>query len=300
MSDPTVSVVIPVYDRTEYLRMAVESVCRQTFADWELILADDGSREETRAYLRSLDDPRITVLWLAHTGIPSAPRNAGIRRARGQYIAFLDSDDRWEPTKLAAQVEALRACRSCRWCYTMPGLMDANGRPLSRDGHAPFVAYTTDIVERVLRHEAQIAIPTVMAERLLITKVGGFDERQRFAEDHDLIVRLALASDVAVVNEPLTVIRIGNRISIGNDKIGAYEGWVRFYGKLATSLPSAEGRAIARRQRFDRTLTLARLYAGAGRTRDAVQALWGGAGSVWRYPGWWWRTAKTAVRCAWS
>lgn len=294
--EPTVSVIIPVYDRTDYLRMAVRSVVDQTYADWELILADDGSSEDTRAYLQSLDDPRMTVLWLAHTGVPAAVRNAGLRRARGRYVAFLDSDDRWEPTKLAAQIEGLKAAPRCRWIYTMPGLMDPDARPLSRDGHALFIPYTTDIVERVLTHEAQIAIPSIMAERSLVTEIGGLDERQRFAEDHDFIVKLALASEVAVVNEPLTVIRIGKRVSIGLDRIGAYEGWVTFYGRLATSLPDARHRALARRECAERAVTLARLYAGAGRTRDAWRALSTGARSGWRYPAWWWRATKTAAR----
>src|SRR5215831_394736 len=86
-----VSVVLPTFNRLQFLRAAVESVCAQTFTGWELLIADDGSGGETRGYLQSLaGDPRITVLYLAHSGRPSAARNAALRRARGEYVAFLD------------------------------------------------------------------------------------------------------------------------------------------------------------------------------------------------------------------
>jgi glycosyltransferase involved in cell wall biosynthesis len=298
VSDPTVSIVVPVYNRPDYLRVAVASVLRQTCADWEMILADDGSSEETCAYLRSLDDPRISVLWLGHTGVPAAVRNAAIRRARGRYIAFLDSDDLWEPTKLAAQLEAMRASPGCRWSYTAPGLIDPEGRRLSRDGHAPWIGYTADIVERLLRHQAQVATPAVMVERSLIAEVGGFDEQQRFAEDHDLWIRLALANTVVAVPELLTVVRIGKRVSIGLDRIAAYEGWVRLYARLATSLPVRRWRALARRRYLERIVVLARLYAEAGRTRKAWAALARGARAGWWRPIWCWRAARAAGRIA--
>src|ERR1700754_463468 len=92
MGFPAVSVVLPTYNRPDYLREAMASVFAQTLDDWELIVADDGSDEETKAYLRGIDDPRVTVLWLAHSGTPSMGRNAAIRQARGDYVAFLDSD----------------------------------------------------------------------------------------------------------------------------------------------------------------------------------------------------------------
>src|SRR5579863_3753675 len=95
-STATVSVVLPAFNRLRFLRPAIESVSAQTFADWELIIADDGSDLETRQYLQSFaDDPRVTVVWLEHTGKPSMVRNAAVLRAAGEYVAFLDSDDLW-------------------------------------------------------------------------------------------------------------------------------------------------------------------------------------------------------------
>src|SRR5690242_3143691 len=99
---PSVTVILPTYNRCGYAREAVASVLAQDFDDWELIIADDGSDRETRAFLDGLSDPRIVVILLPHSGRPSRVRNAAIARARGRYLAFLDSDDCWERTKLAA------------------------------------------------------------------------------------------------------------------------------------------------------------------------------------------------------
>src|SRR5882672_10472844 len=110
MSVTAVSIILPTFNRLEFLRPAIDSVFAQTFMDWDLIIADDGSAEPTRAYLRTLvSQPRVKVIWLAHTGNLSAVRNAALRAAQGEYIAFLDSDDLWMPVKLKHQMAALRA-----------------------------------------------------------------------------------------------------------------------------------------------------------------------------------------------
>src|SRR5258708_34074473 len=115
MTTPAISIILPTFNRLKYLRLAVDSVFAQTFADWELLIADDGSDEETRAYLRGLENlPRVKVIWLSHSGNPSAVRNAALREARGDYIAFLDSDDMWMPAKLEPQIYVLTASHR-RW-----------------------------------------------------------------------------------------------------------------------------------------------------------------------------------------
>src|SRR5438128_1621108 len=115
---PKVSVVLPTYNRRPLLREAVDSVVGQSFSDWELILVDDGSTDDTRAYFKELTDPRVSRVFLPHSANRSAVRNAGIARARGEWIAFLDSDDLWAPEKLTRQVEALAADSSKRWSCT--------------------------------------------------------------------------------------------------------------------------------------------------------------------------------------
>jgi glycosyltransferase involved in cell wall biosynthesis len=298
MRNPTVSIILPTYNRPCYLREAIESVLAQTYGDWEMIIADDGSSEETRAYLRSIQDPRVTVLWLPHTSMPSIARNEAIRHARGRYLAFLDSDDLWRPTKLVAQLCALRASPACRWSYTAVDLIDPGGHPLSRDGFAPWVPYAGDITERILTIDAHIAIDTVLAERDMVLEAGGFDEQQRFAEDYDLYLRLAMRSPVNVIDVPLAVIRAGDGANYSANRIDAYHGWVQLYAKYAALLPNGRLRAIARRRRAESLLVLARLYARAGQPGAAWRTLWRGTpGSLFAYAPWVWRAAREAV-CA--
>lgn len=297
MGDPTVSIILPTYNRLAYLREAAASVFVQTYDDWEMIIADDGSSEETRAYLRAIADSRVTVLWLSHTGIPSIARNKAIGRARGRYLAFLDSDDQWRPAKLAIQLDALRVSPDCRWSYTAVDLIDADGHPVDRDGLAPWVPYAGDITERLLWIHAHIAIDAVIAERRLVLEAGGFDERQRFGEDYDLYIRLAMRSPVKVVDAPLAVVRAGNGENYSANRIEAYEGWVQLYQKHSATLPGKRLRAIARSRRAENLLILARLYTNAGQSWAALRTLLLGIpGSLLTYPPWAWRAAKEVVR----
>jgi glycosyltransferase involved in cell wall biosynthesis len=297
MGNPTVSIILPTYNRLSCLREAVASVFVQTYEDWEMIIADDGSSKETRAYLRAIADPRVTVLWLSHTGIPSVARNQAIRRARGRYLAFLDSDDQWRPAKLEVQLDALRASPDCRWSYTAVDLIDDEGYPVDRTGFAPWVPYAGNIVEQILSIQAHIAIDAVMAERSMVLEVGSFDEGQRFAEDYDLYIRLAMRGPVHVIDAPLAVVRAGNGENYSANRIEVYEGWVQLYEKYAATLPCQRLRALARRRRAENLLILARLYTNAGKSWAALRTLlFGTPRSLLAYPPWAWCGAKEVAR----
>ena len=203
---PSVSVILPTFNRLKYLRFAVGSVFAQTLADWELIIADDGSDGETRAYLSALQsEPRVRVIWLPHCGNPAAVRNCALRQARGEYLAFLDSDDEWLPTKLERQIGALRVCTGRRWSYTGAITIDASGEP-----YAPAATprpHRGAILELLLMHEVSIWTPAVVADRRLVAEVGGFDEQLLLFEDCDLWLRLACRSEIDLIDEPLTRVR---------------------------------------------------------------------------------------------
>src|ERR1700732_782927 len=127
---PAVSIIVPTFNRLKYLRATMASVFEQTFQDWELLIADDGSDADTRAYLQRLDaPPRVRVIWLAHSGRPSVVRNAALRAAQGEFVAFLDSDDVWLPKKLETQIASLRSRTARRWRHTKFILVDESGNP---------------------------------------------------------------------------------------------------------------------------------------------------------------------------
>src|ERR1700733_13627935 len=220
---PIVSVILPTFNRLQYLRPAIESVFSQLFTDWELIVADDGSTQDTRAYLRKLADPRVRTIWRPPSGNPSLVRNAAIEAATGQYLAFLDSDDTWAPQKLERQMRAFSDRPARRWSYTHCDRIDENGRPMVNEALRRHVLPRGWLLESLLENPRnQMAMASVVANRNLVDEIGGFDERLRWCEDLDFLLRLAMRSEVIAVDEPLCSIRHhGEHHSA--DRIAEYE-----------------------------------------------------------------------------
>lgn len=295
MTQPLVSVILPVHNRLVHLRRAIDSVLAQTLSDWELLASDDGSEAVVREYLAGLSDARIRVLSLPHSGNPSAVRNAAICAARGHYLAFLDSDDLWTRTKLERQLTAMRARPERRWSYTAVHRIDAEGRDAPAEGVRPWRAWEGDIVEPLLRLDALLATPAVMAERELVLEAGAFDEQQLFCEDYDLWLRLALRSEVTALCEPLASVRV-HQDNYSQDRTGAHLGWVRLYGKYAELFPDARRRRLCRRRYAESALALAASYLRRGDGRLAMAAFLDSAARGWVWPGWWPRAARALAR----
>jgi len=292
---PTVSVIIPTFNRTRFLKCAVESVFAQTYEDWEIVLADDGSAEETRDYLRSIASARVRVVWLDHCANPSRVRNAAIRSARGRYLAFLDSDDLWAPSKLERQMAALRGRANSRWSYTACNRIDAEGQALAKKHSRPIVRPEGWIFEELLTLRIGIAMPTVLAERALVAEAGGFDEQQRFAEFHDLCLRLAMHGEVAALAEPLCSVRTHHE-HYSSDAVADHAGWMRLYDKMQrfTAVPTL--RAHCWKMREETALRLARAQGAAGDFRGATKTLARALLASWPYPRWWWGVMRAILR----
>lgn len=292
---PAVSVVLPTFNRLSFLRPAIESVYAQTFTDWELIIADDGSESETREYLRSLADrPRVTLVWLPHTGTPAIVRNAALRRAGGEYVAFLDSDDLWAPAKLERQIEALHARPKCRWSYTAFLQIDACGNRLPEEPRRRWVPYEGDIFDQVATTRASIRTPSVLAARQLIVQSGGFDETLASAEDYDLWLRLALLSEVAIVDEPLVYVRYHDQ-NHHREWQSAYLGRDRSL-KLRQQLVGSGRRLLLRKERMRNALKLAATHAELGGQGRMLRVLWKSLPFCWSYPQWWLGAVKAVLR----
>ncbi len=291
---PTVSIILPTFDRLAQLTSAVDSIFAQTFADWELVIADDGSSGPVRQYLGALTDPRVRVLWLEHSGNPARVRNAALGAARGHYLAFLDSDDLWAPRKLEKQLEALRARPDHRWCYTYSDCVDARGAPvLGMDLRPPGEGW---ILEPLLRDlAATIGMPALMADRALVLELGGFDEEQRFCEDHDLSLRLAMSSPVLAVAEPLCSIRLLPD-SYSADRLGEYSSRIRLYRKMEGLVQEPRLRALCREMAARQALVVAGLQGERGDHRAAWNTLGHCASFAWRSPGWWFGALKAVAR----
>jgi glycosyltransferase involved in cell wall biosynthesis len=271
---PAVSVVLPTYDREPLLREAVASVLGQTWPDWELIVADDGSRDGTRAYLESLGDSRIRPMFLPRTGDTTSPRQAALAAARGRWVAFLDSDDLWLPDKLALQLARLTARPECRWSYTGYGLIDADGAEGAGRPAPAYRAMSGWILEPLLTFTATASIQTVVAERSLLAEVGGFDTSLPMRADYDLALRLAARSEVCALAETLTLIRVHPLRTTTLRRDAELFGWnERVFRKAGGAAPTAALRALCRRQRARQLAGQARALSREGAHWDAFHSL---------------------------
>lgn len=200
----TVTVIIPTYNRASVIRRAIDSVLAQTFEDFELIVVDDGSDDETELVLLQYGD-RIRVVRQSNRGVSSA-RNRGVAEAEGRLIAFLDSDDEWLPDKLDLQVDRYHAVGEPFVCHTDEIWM-RDGRELNqkaqhrKQGGRFFVR----ALERCL-----ISPSSVMVSRGMFDLRGLFDESLPAAEDYDLWLRITAFHPVDFIPIPL-VIKHGDR-----------------------------------------------------------------------------------------
>ncbi len=183
----TVSVIIPAYNQSHYLGQAIESVLAQSYPDFEIIIVDDGSTDDTRAVAQSYADPRLRYVYQANAGL-SAARNTGIRHAAGSLLSYLDSDDLFLPEKLALLVEALERQPELGFVAGQAILIDENSQPLGEIFEAGLPADTTQLLLGNPLHVGSVLLRREWQER-----VGFFDETLRSYEDWDMWLRLARA-----------------------------------------------------------------------------------------------------------
>lgn len=202
VTPPQVSVVIPAHNAASFLPTALASVLSQTLTPLEVIVVDDGSTDDTAEVARRAGPP-VRCLQQNHGGVSEA-RNRGIRESRGHWVAFLDADDVWQPTKLACQLEALRATPGAGACHTAFALADEQGRSVSIVRRGDLHATR----ERLLTHGNMVGTPsTVICERRLLLHVGGFDPALSQCADWDLWIRLSEHTTFTYVDEPLVAWR---------------------------------------------------------------------------------------------
>ncbi|OGW82203.1 MAG: hypothetical protein A3G33_10785 [Omnitrophica bacterium RIFCSPLOWO2_12_FULL_44_17] len=223
MANFLISVILPTYNREKLLREAIESVKKQTFADWELIVVDDGSTDATRDILKDYcaKDLRIKMLRGNHGGAAAA-RNLGMRAASGKYIAFLDDDDLWLPEKLLLQYGVFEKYPDVGFVFTDGMIVNEDGRQerkLLPYQHKAFCEWLTNCktVEPFLYvgqlHEVLIAgnciaTPTLVLKRETVETVGGFNANYEIGEDYDFWIRLSRHFSGALLKVELVTIRI--------------------------------------------------------------------------------------------
>lgn len=189
---PHVSVVIATHNRAELLPRAVASVLAQSFGDLELIVVDDGSKDDTAGVVRTLRDPRVRFIrHPQNRGLP-ASRNTGIRSARGRYVAFLDDDDQWVRQKLDRQLQAIRGHDA-----VLTGAYMTASRVVK--------TFANDRVTVQDLRRGNVFDPSSLMVNTDLMKALLFDESLRIGEDWDVFIRIAKAGSIAYLREPLLI-----------------------------------------------------------------------------------------------
>ncbi len=200
---PAVSVVIPAHNAASTIRDTLASLSAQSFRDFEAIVIDDGSADDTARVAEDCDDERIRVISVENGGVATA-RNVGIEAAAGELLAFLDADDLWLPAKLERQLERLHADASAGMCVTAATRIDAAGRKL---GPMP-LAHAADNCSALLLGSMVLGcVSSGVFRRAVLKRAGAFNPRFSQCADWDLWLRASTVTRIALVDEPLVLYR---------------------------------------------------------------------------------------------
>ncbi len=247
MTSPRVSVVIPTYNRAKKVQGAIESVLAQTFSDLEVIVVDDGSEDDTGKVLAETFGDRIRYHYQANQGA-SAARNKGIAEARGEWIAFLDSDDEWERDKLEWQFKTLKQFDpQCGGCYTDVQVFN---HPETRTffqlaeesyRHDGEMGVSTEALKLLVRPGGAgmvICLSSFIGRAELIRTTGGFDLKLPYSQDSEFLFRLAMLTGFCYVNRPL--VRF-DRSPVEQRHVGVSAQWTKLDFWLRDSQLRLEG-----------------------------------------------------------
>ena len=265
LMEPTVSVIIPTYNRWPMVGAAIQSVLAQSYHDFELIVVDDGSTDATSMEVVKRG-PQLRYFHQERRGV-SAARNLGVRQSRGRLIAFLDSDDLWQVDKLKIQVGIMQNSPEVRICQT-DELWIRNGvRVNPRIKHRK---PSGDIFVRSL-DLCLVSPSAVMMTRELFERSGRFDESLPVCEDYDLWLRIARDNPVQLIDQPLVVKHGGHADQLSRSVWGMDRYRVIALQKVLRSGIAGEQRAAALRVMRKKVGVLVRGACKRGKTADAEQ-----------------------------
>jgi len=249
MTSPSVSVVMPVYNVERYVGAAIGSVLGQTFTDFELLIIDDAGLDGSLDICRSFSDPRIRIISQGNRGLAGA-RNTGIRYARGQYVAFLDSDDLWHCEKLERHIRHLESDCRLGLSYSGARLIDDEGRPIGisqkpmlndvKPHHVflrnPVSNGSTPVIRRA-------ALDAIEHDGMRPGEKAWFDESFRQSEDIECWLRLVLRTgyEIGGISGDLTDYRV-NAGGLSANVQSQYESWLNVRAKVKNYAPQFEAR----------------------------------------------------------
>ncbi len=266
-----VSVIIPTYNRAQCVCRAIDSVLRQTYADHEIIVVDDGSTDNTKDVLLKYNG-RIKYVHQPNGGISNA-RNHGIRVSTGEYIAFLDSDDEWVPEKLAVQLKLLESNKKLGIVCSKMIILDEDGRecgmkPEERTGRN---------FRELIEIGGDLPTSSVMTRRECFDKVGMFDESLPMMEDFEMWVRIASQYDIHIFTKEALAYYHKHAHQITRNMTLVYESTIKLQEKILHNFRHTPGfpeEIVKKRIAFNQYV-LSRIYHNDKRYTEAFRLLRG-------------------------
>lgn len=211
---PRVSIVMPTYNSSAHVEAALRSILQQTYPDYEIIVVDDGSDDNTLDIVRAVA-PGARVFKQPHGGAAAA-RNRGIRESNGEFVAFQDSDDLWHPTKLEKQIAAMDSVPSVGMVMCGHKALTSDGERTSWSGaNKSKLLVEGDSVLNIFLNSG-VATPSVVVRRAVLDEVGLFEEQLQVGEDENLWLRIAYKFPIESVDEILITVRVHDRSLTGS------------------------------------------------------------------------------------
>lgn len=212
--EPLVSVIIPTYNRTNFLKFAIKSVLKQTYKRFEIIVVDDGSEEDIYSTIQTINSQKIKYFRIKHQGLPAIARNFGIRKSKGKYIAFLDSDDYWYPNKLEYQIKLINSkIYKDIYCvvsngFTFPGMPKKMVKSIIKNKKRISISFLLD--------RAIIINSSAIFKKKIIERIGFLSEEKKLrgVEDYEYWLRILFYFDKSILFTQKVL--IGYRIHDGS------------------------------------------------------------------------------------
>jgi glycosyltransferase involved in cell wall biosynthesis len=259
-----VSVIIPTYNRAGLIARAIDSVLVQTFKDFELIIIDDGSKDNTKEAIKPFEG-KIKYIYQNNGGISNA-RNRGIQESSGQYIAFLDSDDYWAPQKLEVQVKILDENPRVGIVYARMPIVNEHGEILGMKPNG----ISGKNFQELLRVWGDLPTSSVMTRRECFDRVGVFDNDLPPMEDIDMWLRIAHSYEIYEVEGQTLAYYWRHDHQITQDSIKVYLGLVKIHAKILKTFEDIPRELIVHKL-VKNQYTLSRIYYKHGRFEEAFQ-----------------------------
>jgi glycosyltransferase involved in cell wall biosynthesis len=264
---PKVSVIIPTYNRVEYIARAIDSVLNQTYQDFEIIVIDDGSTDQTKEKLIPYKD-KIKYVYQENGGISEA-RNRGIQESTGKYLAFLDSDDWWLSEKLAEQVNILDTHPTVGIVYSRMPIINEKGETI---GMKPSGVSGKNFKE-LIEVWGDLPTSTVMTRKECFDKTGLFDKFLPPMEDIDMWLRISRFYDLYEIEGKILACYFRHDTQVTANPIKVYEGLIKIYKKILNNYDDVP-RQILLKRIVEKHYLVSRVYYNQQMYTASLKNLW--------------------------